>query len=94
MTTREEYIVKMKLQLDELNISIAEYESKAHQAQSDAQIAYRDSLFKLRQQLKLTHEKLDELKSSSESSWDQLVVETEHIRDVFLDSFHYFKSHL
>jgi hypothetical protein len=94
MKTREEYIVKMKQQLDELNLAIEEYESKAHQAQVEAQITYKDNLFKLRQQLALTHEKLEELKASSENSWDQLVTETERVRAVLVDSFHYFKTHI
>ena len=50
MSQREEYLVKMKIQLDELHLAVAEYETKAHQVQVDAQIAYKDSLFKLHQQ--------------------------------------------
>ncbi len=94
MKTREEYIVKMKQQLDELNIAIEDYENKVHQAQGDAQILYKDNLFKLRQQMALTRQKLEELKTSSENTWDQLVAETERVRDVLIDSFHYFKTHI
>ncbi len=94
MTTKEEYILKMKLQLDELHIAIGEYENKIEQAQADVLATYKDNLAKLRQQLKLTNNKLEELKNSSDNSWDQLVAETERVRDVFIDSFHYFKNHL
>jgi hypothetical protein len=93
MSHREEYILKMKLQLDELNIAIAEFEVKAHEAKADMQEAYKDGLIKLRQQSKLTLEKLDELKASGDNAWDQLVTETEKVRDAFVHSFHYFKSH-
>jgi hypothetical protein len=94
MTTREQYIAKMTQQLDEISMSITEYENRAHQMQTDAAIAYRDGLFQLRQQLKLTQEKLEALKSSSSNRWDHLVAETERVRDVFVDSFQYFKKHL
>jgi hypothetical protein len=93
MTHREEYIVKMKLQLDELDIAIAAFEAKAHEAKVDAQETYTEGLFKLRQQSKLTLDKLEELKASSDSAWDQLVEEMEKVRDAFVHSFHYFKSH-
>ncbi|MET3107512.1 hypothetical protein AAKU67_001419 [Oxalobacteraceae bacterium GrIS 2.11] len=94
MSGREEYIIKMKQQLDDLNIAIADFETRALLMQADAKASYNDNLFKLRQQLKLTHEKLDELKASSDNSWDQLVAETEKVRDAFVNSFHYFKSQI
>jgi hypothetical protein len=93
MSHREEYITKIKLQLDELDIAIAAFEAKAHESKVGAQEAYAEGLFKLRQQSKLTLDKLDELKASSESAWDQLVEEMEKTRDAFVHSFHYFKSH-
>jgi hypothetical protein len=94
MTTREQYIAIMKQQLDEINTSITGYESRADRLQTDAEIAYRDGLFRLRQQLTLTENKFEALKASSDSRWDHLVAETERVRDVFVDSFQYFKKHL
>ncbi|PRC90819.1 hypothetical protein [Solimicrobium silvestre] len=93
MSHRDEYIAKMKLQLDNLNLSIAQFETKAHAMQLDAQDAYKEGLVKLHIQSKLAIEKFDELKESSDNSWDQLVAETEKVRDAFVDSYHYFKLH-
>lgn len=94
MTTRKEYMATFKLQLDDMNNSISEYEARAQQAESASKILWQDSLFKLRQQFNLTHDKFDELKAAGEHSWNQYVTETEKVRDVFLDSFDYFKSHI
>jgi hypothetical protein len=94
MPTRNEYITKMKLQLDELNATMAKLETKAQAAADDARDIYREEMRKLRHQSKLAVGKLDELKASSEEGWDATVAEMEKMRDAFTHSFHYFKSQL
>lgn len=94
MTSRQDYLTKFKAQLDELNASVTEYEAKAQKAESEAKILYMDNLFKLRQQLTAAHDKLNEMQVATESNWDHFVAETERVRDVFLESFHHFKSHI
>ena len=94
MTSRQEYLTKFKAQLDELNVSVTEYEAKAQKAEAEAKIMYMDNLFKLRQQLKSAHYKLNEMQVSTESNWDHFVSETERVRDVFMESFNHFKSHI
>ncbi len=93
MSHREEYIAKMKSQLDALNLSMAEFEAKAYVARKDAESSYEEGLAKLMLESKLALDKLDELKSSGADTWDKLVLETEKVRDAFVHSFHYFKSH-
>ena len=92
MSHREEYIAKMKLQLDELNASMAKLEVDAHQAKRDAQSKYKEEMSKLRVQSQLAIDKLDELRVTGENSWESMVAETEKVRDAFVRSFHYFKS--
>lgn len=94
MSTRDEYIAKMKLQLDELNAKMNELEAKAQEAKTDVRTKYREEMRKLRHQSKLAIAKLDELRAAGESSWDALVAEMEKIRDAFTHSFHYFKSQI
>ncbi|HEY8024443.1 MAG TPA: hypothetical protein VIF60_07755 [Burkholderiaceae bacterium] len=93
MSQRDEYIAKMKLQLDEINLSIAEFEAKAHAARKDAETTYQEGLAKLRLESKLALDKLEELKAAGEGTWDKLVIETDKLRDAFVHSYHYFKSH-
>jgi hypothetical protein len=94
MSTRNEYITKMKLQLDELNATMAKLETKAQAATDDARELYKEEMRKLRHQSKLAVAKLDELKASSEAGWEAMVTEMEKMQDAFAHSFHYFKSQL
>ncbi len=92
MTTRDTYINKMKLQLDELNLQMDKLEAKAQEAREDVRDKYRAEMAKVHAQSKLAMAKLEELQASGESTWDAMVTESEKIRAAFVNSFHYFKS--
>ncbi len=92
MTTRDTYINKMKLQLDELNLQMDKLEAKAQEAREDVRDKYRVEMAKVHVQSKLAMAKLEELQASGESTWDAMVAETEKIREAFVHSFRYFKS--
>jgi len=94
MSKRDEYVAKMKLQLDELNAKMDELEAKAKEAKEDARDKYEEEMGKLRHQSQLAVAKLEELKSSGEEKWEAMVAEMEKIRDAFTHSFNYFKSQL
>lgn len=94
MSIRDEYIAKMKLQLDELDAKMDKLEAKAAQAKEDARAKYKEEMAKLRQQSRAAKGKLEEIKAAGEDKWEALVTETEKIRDAFVHSFNYFKSQL
>jgi ribosome recycling factor len=94
MSKRNDYITKMKLQLDELNASMSKLETRAQAARDDALEVYKEEMRKLRHQSKLAVAKLDELKASSEDGWETMVAEMDKVRDAFTHSFHYFTSQL
>lgn len=94
MSKRDEYIAKMKLQLDELDTKMDKLEAKAADAKEDARAKYMEEMTKLRQQSKLAKGKLEELKAAGADKWDDMVAEMEKIRDAVLHSFNYFKSQL
>lgn len=94
MSKSDEYIAKMKLQLDEVDAKMDKLEAKATEAKEDARAKYKDEMGKLRQQSKLAKVKLEELKAAGEDKWEAMVTETEKIRDAFAHSFNYFKSQL
>ncbi|MBA3058936.1 MAG: hypothetical protein KJ614_16540 [Gammaproteobacteria bacterium] len=94
MSTRDEYIAKMKLQLDELDAQMTKLEAKAQAAKDDAHDKYKEEMAKLRHQSKLAKGKLDDLMDAGEDKWDALVAEMEKVRDAFKHSFSYFKSQL
>lgn len=94
MSKRDDYIEKMKLQLDELNAKMSRVELKAKEAKEDARDKYREEMDKLRAQSKIAVAKLDEIKAAGEDTWENMVTEMEKVRDAFKHSFNYFKSQL
>ncbi len=94
MSKRDEYIAKMKLQLDELDAKMDSLEAKAEDAKDDAIAKYKQEMADLRHQSKLAKGKLEEMKAATEDGWETMVAEMEKIRDAFKHSFSYFKSQL
>ncbi len=93
-TKRDEFIDKMKHQLDDINKQISEFEEKAEESSEKARADFDANIDKLREQGKQMQAKLDELRSASEHSWDHMIEETRKIRDAFVHSFKYFRSQL
>ncbi len=94
MKTKETYIAKMKLQLDELDAKMTTLEAKAKDAKKEAHDKYVEDMAKLRAQSTLAKAKFDELVAAGEDKWDNMVAEMEKVRDAFAHSFNYFKSQL
>jgi uncharacterized protein YukE len=94
MTTRTAYIEKIKTQLDDLNSSMTNLESRAHEARADARASYHEEIAKLHHQSKLAVAKLDEITASTEEGWEKMVAEMEKVREAFVHSFSYFKSQI
>jgi predicted nucleic acid-binding Zn-ribbon protein len=92
MQSRDTYIAHMKKQLDELNTKMSTLESKTEQARIEAKDKYKEEMAKLRHQSQLALDKLNELKTASEDSWDTMSHEMEKVRDAFQHSFNYFKA--
>lgn len=93
MSKRDAYVEKMKAQLDSLNDKMNTLEAKAKEAKGEARDKYQTEMAKLKNQSQVAKGKLDELKSASEDKWDALVAEMDKVRDAFVHSFNYFKSH-
>jgi len=94
MQNRHIYIEKMKQELEVLNMKLNELELSAENMQEDARKLYNQEVDKVRVQSGLAKEKFSQLVESSENTWNEMVVETEKIRDAFVNSFHYFKSQI
>ncbi len=92
MKTRADYIAAMKVQLDELNVSMAVLEAKAKQASADMQVQYKSGIDTLRKQQAIALDKLEELKQAGDDSWEHMIDNMEKVRDAFIDSYKHFKS--
>ena len=94
MTKRDEYIQKMKSQLDGLNAKMDEVAAKAKDAKEEARAKYKNEVAGLRHQSKVAAAKLEELKAAGADRWEAMVAEMDKMRDAFVHSFHYFKSQI
>jgi TolA-binding protein len=94
MSKRDEYIAKMKQQLDELNAQIGELEAKTQAGQEGLKKEYEEQLAKLRAHSQSAMMKLNELKGAGEEKWDELIAEGEKVHKAFVHSVNYFKSQL
>lgn len=94
MTTRTDYIEKIKRQLDELNATMTQLEARAQDAKDDARATYHEEMAKLRQQSQLALAKLEEIKTSTEEGWEKVATEMDKVRDAFVHAFRYFKSQI
>jgi predicted nucleic acid-binding Zn-ribbon protein len=94
MSKRNDYIEKMKHQLDEFNNRMNSLDAKAHEAKEDVRAKYKEEVGKLKHQSKLATDKLRELTDSGDHAWDSMVAEMDKVRDAFKHSFTYFKSQL
>jgi hypothetical protein len=72
MTSRHEYIEKLKDKLDEWDADIDTLEEKAQHAKADLKFEYQDQLAALRRKRDDMKLKLAELMDSSEDAWDDL----------------------
>lgn len=94
LAKREAYIASIKTQLDELNLSMTEMEERVAASKEVMHEKYRKEMEHLHTQAQQVREKLDEIKSASESNWESMIATTEKVRDAFVNSCHYFKAQL
>jgi len=94
MSKRDEYISKMKHQLDELNKQLQELEAKGEAAQAEFREKHAEQITQLRQHYDAALAKMNEIRSASEDKWESLVADGEKLHKAFVHSFNYFKSQL
>lgn len=92
MTTRDDYVQKMKAQLDDLNAKADELAAKAKDARQEVRAKYREEVAAMRHQSKVAADKLDDLRAAGDDRWDAMTAEMDKLRDAFVHSFRYFKS--
>ncbi len=72
MTTRKEYIEKLKARIDLWNAKIAEAEARFGEAEADAKLAGKEELQEMRAMCDEAQEKLNEVQSASEDAWQDM----------------------
>lgn len=72
MSLKDEYIAKLKAQLDEWSAEIDELEVKAHLAKADAKDKYQEQLAVLKTKRDEAKSKVNELQGAAEDAWEEL----------------------
>ena len=72
MNKRDEYVDKMKTQLDHWNANISQWEAKMHAAQAEARAGYATQLESLRQQRDQAAYQMKLVQNAAGEAWLQL----------------------
>ena len=70
--TRDEYVQKLKSQLDEWNTELGRWEAKSAEMQADARVEYDKQLELLRRQRDQGLEQMRQLQSAGMDAWQQM----------------------
>ncbi len=87
MATRDEYVEKMKQQLDHWNGEIAAWEAKASQAQHSMRVEYEAQLALLRSRRDEAMDQLRRAQNASLDAWQDLMRGSEEAWKAIGDSF-------
>jgi hypothetical protein len=69
MDTREQYIEKLKTQLDQWNAEVKKWEAKAHDAQSGMRVEYEKQLEEFRRQRDKAITEMQHVQSAAGNAW-------------------------
>lgn len=90
--TRDEYVEKMKSQLDDWNSEIDKVEARGKEFTGETKKKYDAQISDLRQKVRAVKSKMDELQSSGQDKWEKLMAQINDLSDAIVHSFNYFKS--
>ncbi len=90
---RNEFVEKLKGQLDEINEEVDELEAKVNNAGADVKEEYQEKLQEAKAARVKAEGKLQELRDAGEDAWEDLKADAEHTWKALRNSVNYFKSH-
>ena len=73
MTKRDQYVEKLKAQLDGWNAEVTKWEAKSRSAQADMRIEYEKQLESFRQRRNQALEQMHKVQAASGDAWIDLV---------------------
>lgn len=93
MSKRDEYVAKMKSQLDQWNADVAKWEAKAREAQAGARAEYEKRLEAFRQQRDHALPQLRKVQAAAGDAWMELVRGTDEAWARMREAFEKASSH-
>lgn len=91
MSTKENVIANLAMQIDELNTALAVFELKARLAASVIEQVNRAQRRTFREKTDFMSNSVQQCQSIGESEWEDLLIGSERVRDVFQQNFHHLK---
>jgi tRNA uridine 5-carbamoylmethylation protein Kti12 len=73
MSKRDEYVDKLKAQLDQLNTEVTKWEAKAQKAQANARVEYDKQLKEVRRHRDQALEQMKKVQAATGDAWIDLV---------------------
>ena len=93
MTSRHEYIDKLKEKLDEWDADIDELEERAQKAKTNLEFELKDQITALKLKRDIAKLKLAEIKDASEEAWEDIKAGAEEAWADVKDAMDKAKSH-
>jgi hypothetical protein len=93
MNKRDEYIQKLKMQLDEWNAEVVKWEERTRAAESGLRAGYEKQLEAFRQQRDQALEKMKQVQSSAGDAWMDLARGADDAWDRMREAFEKARSH-
>ncbi len=93
MTTRDEYVAKLKAQLDQWNAQMAAWEAKAREAQSEAKHEYETQLERLRSHRERALGEMKRVQDASLEAWQDLARGADGAWQAMHEAFNKARSH-
>lgn len=72
MSNRDQYVAKMKAQLDQWNADIDKLEAKAKETEADVRIEHQEEIEAIKAQRDQLVDKLEEVENASEAAWEDI----------------------
>ena len=93
MAKRDEFIKKLKKQLDEWNTELNKLEKKVADSAGEAKEKYNKQITELRVKYQEGERKFEKVKSATEETWNDLKEDTENIVGALQEAVKAFKAH-
>ena len=91
---RDQFVEKLKSQLDEINEDVDALEARVEAAGDAVSKKYREQLDEAKAQRATAEQKLAGIRAAGDDAWEDLKGDAEHTWKAFKQSVNYFKSQL
>ncbi|MFZ0726471.1 MAG: hypothetical protein WAM61_11830 [Desulfobacterales bacterium] len=93
MAKRDEFVTKMKARLDDWNQEFDSFEKKIQKLKADMTAKYESQIEELRRKRREGDQKLAQIRTAGEGTWEHLKAETENAWVAMKEALAAFKAH-